>query len=432
MRRYNNIPIIVIAFYALLVYGACNLIMTYTLSANYIKMIVDIVFLWVFYKAAKNYSSFHNPNMYKIFTFFTIFILLRGSLFMRFPLENGHELASPYGIIRSILIDPYGALSFIIILFYLIPFDPQELKYYRKLGYICTFICVVFIFSYRAILFSSGTFGATGVYFNGVELTIRNLISWGFIGFGAVLLLGFNFNAFHKSWLDYMPMVVIFLYFLASVAGGGRGGSVTALFYVVAMLYFYLTGQNKYNAKKAFNQLFRLCVAIGVVVSIWYLFARTDFFDYLFTRAFEGGEFGGELNESTRETFVANLQDELNKHPISWLLGRGINGYYMSAVGARGTIEWGYWHLILKGGIIYLLLYVIVLLRTAYMGFFKSNNQMAKTMGVLCLLRAYALIPYGLPDVTLEALLVWHYVRLINTDSFRKMTDLEIKNYINS
>lgn len=62
-----------------------------------------------------------------------------------------------------------------------------------------------------------------------------------------------------------------------------------------------------------------------------------------------------------------------------WLLGRGMSGTYKSPSAAaddvanRSLIETGYLHLILKGGILLLIPYLIILINSVYKGFFRQR-----------------------------------------------------------
>ncbi len=431
MKRYKDIPYIILAFYGLLAY-AIGTMLSMTSFLGYIVKLLSVGFiLWTLIKAPKRNKKGKLSTIISLFVGYTVFILLRGTIIGRVPVDMGHQVTSIYDIVQFFLWSQYSSLSFIVILFILVPFDPKEIGCYRVFAYICTALCLIGVIRYGDNLFNATTFGQTDLTINGRELSIRNLITASFIGLGAVYLHAYNYNLFRKSILDYFPLVVLVIFFVSTVAGGGRGGSATAFIYCIGALFFYIQGAKDKRRHSPFRIITIVAVIVAAVYGLRYMYI-TGYFDFLFLRLFEGGEIGGELNESSREFYLSNLVDYLNSHPLAWVFGRGANGYYTVSNGTlRSTIETGWWYMILKGGIIYLVLYVYLLLKAAYLGFFKSNNQFVKSLGVLCLIRAYTLIPFGLPDVSLEFVMIMHFVRLINSDSLRNMSDAEIKMLIN-
>lgn len=431
MIAKKSLPPIFIAFIGFILYGACGFFSLYIEAANSVKMLAVLVFIYAFIKAPKSLPKGSSNSLITVFVYYTIFILIRGAFLGSFPVGSGREITSIYGIIRNFIVYEHSALSFFIILFILVPFDIREFRFYRYMALFCTFICLINIYLYKDDLFSFHTFGMTSIIDpDGEYLSIRHLIRFCFIGMGAILIFIYSIRDFKRNWIDYLTILVIVLYGMSQVAGGGRGGAITSFLYITFMLYFMLKNTSPRGWSLVISKMLVFAVAIVIIYGTYYLIFETDASDFLFSRLFESGEFSDELKESTREHFVNNLVTDLNNHPWAWFIGKGVNGAYVVNGGLRGTIEWGYWHLILKGGIFYLILYVYLLLKTFYLGFFKSNNVFSKAMAILCFMCAYSLIPFGLPMVTLDFVLVWHYVRLINTKQVRDMTDAEIIGYL--
>lgn len=420
----NKIPPVIIALIGFIVYSTAGILSIYSNYFNYVKLLAVVVILWGFIKSPK--KQYQTNLLLAFFTAYTVFVFIRGSLVGNLPVDGGREIGSIYGIIQYFLTYPHSPLVYIVILFLLVPFDKREIRYYRLLGYACTFLCLLNVFLFRNELFIYDSFGVTHILKDGEYLSIRHLITMCFVGLGFVLILAYGQKSFKlPNWFTYLPILIILLYALAQVAGGGRGGSVTALVYIIFLVYFLLKSNDQTSV---FRFIFKWGVIVFVVYGVYYVLFKSNITDFLFSRLFEGGEMSGELKESTREGFVDFLIRDLDNHPLAWLIGKGCNGSYPLGDGTlRGAIEWGYMFLILKGGIIYLVLYVSVLLRSFYLGFFKSNNNLSKAMAVLCLVCAYQLIPFGLPEVSIGFVLVWRYVRFINTREMRMMTDTEIK-----
>ena len=149
---------------------------------------------------------------------------------------------------------------------------------------------------------------------------------------------------------------------------------------------------------------------------------ETNKFDFLLER----------INEDTR----LNVENDLIRDfdMFSWLFGRGFNGSYYapSAIDSfhRNMIETGYLHMILKGGIFYLLCYVFILSKTAYMGLCKGNNSLSKLFGWYALAHLILLYPGGHIAFNLEFFILWMGVVFCNNPRLRNLHDVDVKRII--
>ena len=111
------------------------------------------------------------------------------------------------------------------------------------------------------------------------------------------------------------------------------------------------------------------------------------------------------------------------------VFGRGWFGEYYdhSFCGWRSSIETGYMSLILRGGFIYLILYLLILGRSVYKGLFYSNNLFVKSFAIIILLSIINLYPYGWPAFDVNFLVIWIGVYICNQNCYLKLTDNEIK-----
>lgn len=112
------------------------------------------------------------------------------------------------------------------------------------------------------------------------------------------------------------------------------------------------------------------------------------FFATLMERGDEDSRSGVE------ESFYADMKTETD-----WIFGRGWFGAYYDPIfnKPRLGVETGYLTLILRGGLFYLIPYVIILLFSFYNGYFRSNNLFCKSFGILCLMQIINLYPFGWP-----------------------------------
>ena len=143
------------------------------------------------------------------------------------------------------------------------------------------------------------------------------------------------------------------------------------------------------------------------------------------------------LSEDTRSGVYERFFYYMKDHMI---FGNGMNGTYycplweaeidgafFGAVQYRNLIENGYYQLLLTGGIVHIVLYVLVLLPAAVKGMFASSNQFTKACGIMVFLQLIDMFVYGLPTLTLDYILVWICVGVCYKASIRNMTNDEIR-----
>lgn len=133
-----------------------------------------------------------------------------------------------------------------------------------------------------------------------------------------------------------------------------------------------------------------------------------------------------ESRGGVEENFFADMDY------ASWIIGRGALGSYfdmnfMDSNPYRTEIETGYLYLILKGGIIYLIIYTTVLLRAFYLGFFKSNNTFTKAFACLALICCIELIPFGVPMLNIKYFSLWFGVGVCLNKEIRALSNKDIK-----
>jgi hypothetical protein len=143
------------------------------------------------------------------------------------------------------------------------------------------------------------------------------------------------------------------------------------------------------------------------------------------------------LNEDSRsglfDLFFADMRN-------SMVFGKGMNGTYFypmdgglqddgifyNDVVFRNNIENGYLQLLLSGGIVHIVLFVLVLLPAAFLGVFRSSNQFSKACGVMIFLWMLDMFVYGLPALYLHYILVWICVGICYKSSIRQKSNAEI------
>jgi len=120
-----------------------------------------------------------------------------------------------------------------------------------------------------------------------------------------------------------------------------------------------------------------------------------------------------------------------------WTVGKGILGdYYCPDISEsqqtnfRDDIETGYLQIILKGGIVSLLLFLLISIPAIIKGIFFSRNTLAKASGVWILLFISTLYPRDETKFTLNYILVWMSIGLCYNKNLRNLQEEEIIGFL--
>lgn len=200
---------------------------------------------------------------------------------------------------------------------------------------------------------------------------------------------------------------------------------------VVTLSGFILSGYilNKlYKSKAKLFKLFPYIVIIGTII----LLSFNNFTDTLTKTLME------RLDEDTRSNLFEDYFIEMNDF---MLFGKGMNGTYyypikeqeqdndvsFSEVEYRSSIENGYLQLLLNGGIIYIVLFIMVMIPAAFNGIFRSSNQFTKACGITILLWLVDMFIFGLPTLSLHYIIIWICIGFCYKKSIRDKTDKDIK-----
>lgn len=227
---------------------------------------------------------------------------------------------------------------------------------------------------------------------------------------------------FCKKYLDRKTSILFWvacLLQLFMMLYMARRGNTVLLILNFLLLWFI------YNRKKS-KSLVITILKIGSIIA----------FIYIFWTHYDGATFSimrERQNMDSRENMFEIFASTMSLG--DWIFGRGWFGQYYetSFVGDyRSGLEVGYLHLILKGGILYLILYVMTLMISAIKGLFKSHNILCHAFGAIALIRVISLIPFGVPFFTVEEFVVWIGVFICNSAKYHKMTDNEVYQEINS
>jgi len=344
-------------------------------------------------------------NVFYFYLFWSIVIILR-------PLFEGegysHDSIFPYTV--------FGVTSYLLPFVILLGIGTISIPKLFKIIYIFAIIgFTYFILNFKnmQVIVDSGVLNATE---DSETIGINDLANkyefW--FSISALSFLCSEFISKKQKWVAFSSLVLmlfIVLYFAR------RSGIVIYLAYFIATYYLYLLKSD--GATKFLKILFILLI-LGTVSLTVFMYSDTTF-SLLFSR----------MDDDTRSGVDESIIKYLNSEN-AWIFGKGIEGKYTDSAfdGPRYVHETGYLHMILKGGLIYLGLYCFLLLHSAYLGFFKTNNRFTKAFAIYLLFHVLMLIPFGVISFGLEYLFVWIAVASCQFDKYRLMTNEQIKYYL--
>ena len=350
------------------------------------------------------YSSFKLLNDYKFESSYFKFIF---SLFLCYQLiivVRGWSFS--YNDVKTFLQTDYVFWPFVIPLF--IFFDKSIVSFgllFKWIYYSGLF------FLFIALIFPSLIFKRLPA-----DTYISLFVPCGFLLLNATYLSNRKVN---------ISFLIIFISIIALTYLARRSGLATLLGFVVTAYFLNLINKSK---SKLFRY-FPLIIIIGVFLLFSYQFENSK--EVLLNKMTL------RISEDTRtgvfQRFFYYLKNDM-------VFGNGMNGTYycpmwdseidgeiFGAVEYRNLIENGYLQLLLTGGIVHIILFLLVLLPAAVKGIFMSSNQFTKACGVVIFLRLLDMFFYGLPSFTLAYILVWICVGVCYKTSVRRMTNDEIR-----
>lgn len=226
----------------------------------------------------------------------------------------------------------------------------------------------------------------------------------------------FMFNNFSRSQ-KILLITIIILALGAALMAGRRSSAASILYFIfAAMSYFYFKSN-----KKILILLFFLIVVYFIVhnldISFW-----EENFEIL----------SNKIDSDTRSVVEQEFYKDM-KSSSDWLWGRGMSGTYLSPSASlidklhRHLIETGYLNIILHGGLLLLIPYILIMIRAIYKGLFVSNNFFCKICATYIMYHLISLYPGGTPGLELNFFMNYIFITLCNSSFWINKTNQEIK-----
>ena len=413
---YSNTPDNKIAL-ALFVYalGGPLFHLSSTLG-NLVKFVSILFFLYTLITSPKNVNGWFRSNL--IYTLFVVWTLLTTLRMFIADDEN-----SFWGInLSSTIIKLFLGMEFIPCLLPLslcvFQKDNIDFRYFNKIArcLLVVFLCFspfaihhMLNYEWSGLLYTQvgeewGDEGTYGDFVVNSSLSLASMIP-------PIIMIYFRRYMKLKVWMMYLLTVFVWLFIYLYTAR--RCGVAVTLLYMFSCFCLYFVNS---HGKKLYYLLF-----VGIVFYVLYSFYLSldiPILELLEARGLE------DTRSSVENSFYKDMDD------WSWLIGRSWFGTYYDPLFRfrRSAIETGYLSLILRGGIIYFLLYLCVLIPAAFKGLFKSNNILIKSFAVMILISIAELYPYGWPEFSMKYYCVWLGAYVCMSKYYRNLTDDEVYN----
>jgi hypothetical protein len=325
---------------------------------------------------------------------------------------------SDYEAIKYLLFNPFiGLLVYLIPIILLFPSTPLFLKKTFNIiilfGVSYVLLDIVFI---RILLAPYKGFEVSQI----VVETFSNHLS---------LPCGFFLMTYiyHSKKLNLFALFILFLTFLFA-AIRARRGLMFMSFSMITVSYIFYQYVNKKRLMNIILSFFIISIVSFAAVKI-YQKNRNDTFGYITQRI-------ADDSRSYVETYFYN--DMTHKELA---VGKGYNGKYYCPTwdettgipsSYRNVIETGYSQMILNGGIISIVLFLLIAIPAIYKGLFSSINILSKVAAIwilLFLIFSYPTYPNG---YSLFYILVWISIGICYSDELRSISDDKLKEYFSN
>lgn len=404
---------------SILVYSLVGVLKYYLPSSLCNALLTLSAFIFIIV-VCKHASGFH----LKGFTGLSYVILILWSLCLTFHMLFIADIRSTfveYHGLTTWLLAYFGSSMFLpnLIPFVILAFPRNYQFDFRYLWRVMWLLCILYMCYYPFAFWNmthyswsmdqvAGTvWGDKGTYGDFITNSTMGIASLAPV----VIMVFFKRYLPVKRWKCFLASYVGSILITAFLARRG-GLALSVLFLVLAWVMYAL------NDKKTskFKMILMATIVIGIIFILFSNMSDT-FFSTLMERGDENTRSGVE------ESFYADMKSQLD-----WIFGRGWFGRYYDPIFSvfRPSIETGYLALILRGGFLYLIPYVVTLGITAFTGYFKSKNLFCKAFAIMCLMQIISLYPYGWPAFNFFHLFLWLGVWGCNIKTFREMDDNQV------
>ncbi len=214
-----------------------------------------------------------------------------------------------------------------------------------------------------------------------------------------------------RHWGLFLIVSILALFMTLFLARRGQSAIYAAYFVLCYLLYLMCDKKSSKVKTILFGGTLLL------VAGLFFIIGSDSFLSLILERGME----------DTRSEIEENFYNSIDLKCI--IYGRGWFGRYYDSTWAiyRYGLETGYLTLLLRGGIIYLFLYVSLLLYSGLRGLFFSKSIYVKSYAIIIIVSVLSLYPFGWPLFDFYFLLIWVGVFICNNEYYLKLTDSQVK-----
>ena len=317
------------------------------------------------------------------------------------------------GAINYHLFQPTYILCYLMPLVALIPIRYYNFRLLLKYSTIFVLITVGLSFVYRNDILQSSLQSAMGFKIDDESTVSATQVAF----YGSFVFLPLLYKYLpNKQWRINLVGLVVSL--LLVVIGARRGGVLLTSMLLLGALYY------RAEAKSRSTRMFTILISAGAVVVIAYFVLQSVMASFLLERGLE----------NTRSYVEESMFSQMST--TDWIFGKGLNGRYYCPIkeddyleGWRYGIETGFYNLVLKGGFLLAVTYVLLLVIPAFKGLFKSRNLFCKSAGFYLSYNLLSMWPFGILQFRLNFFIIWLIIVCCMNKQVLMMNDEEIKKH---
>lgn len=360
---------------------------------------VQIVGLMLFMSGLVGLIKFKFDNKFFGFLFTLFFSWQVITIFRGFQFNSN--------FIKLMVFDPgFGIFSYLapaIVLF------PRTLAFYKKLFNVIIVLCIFYLI-YNAIFFKDITNSdRTSLRSQGMMESFAGYLSF----CAGYLLLTY---IYHTPKRRLFAIGIMVLTILLAIYRARRGLIFMCVTTMLCYFMIYLiTTKNKLLI--IYASVLLSVVTIFYISSI-YKQGQGGLFGYLMARGDEDTRSGVE------DYMIADMSN------TDWVIGKGIAGEYYcpnidvnDVTGYRSVVETGYLEILLKGGAVSLVLYLLIAFPAIFLGLFASKNILSKASGMWILLSTIYIYPIVVTGFDMRYLIYWIAIGICYSKKIRNIPD---------
>lgn len=386
-------------------YGAALTSTAIASSTYVISQGIQLIGIVLFVSSISGFIKTKFDNQYLAFLFPIYFV------WQIITIARGFQ--TDFNFIKQMLFDSgFGMFSYlasIILLF------PRNLAFYKKLFNVILITNILFLgfsFYYLRDLLNADR---TSILSQAIVESFVGILAF---QAGFILLT----YAYHSPKRRIFALSIILIALLFATYRARRGLMFMCISTLACYFLTYLISTKK-KILIIYTSVFLALITIFYVSSM-YTQNESGLFGFLMERGDEDTRSGVE------EFMIADMSD------TDWVIGKGVNGEYYcpnidqnSISDYRSVIESGYLEIMLKGGAISLVLYLLIGIPAIFLGLFYSKNILSQASALWILLSTIYIYPIVVTSFDLRYLIYWIAIGICYSSKIRKMPDSYIKKY---